>query len=248
MKKLHAFEPVIIHSVRKMPPEAASEKEIFMFLNLQSLLVLPMKVQDRLIGFVGFDSVSCLREWKQDQIHLLDIVSGVISNCLLRRQYESFIATEKKMLDVTLQSISEGLIVTDNDQRIILFSRAAEAISGWTSEEVNGMLLKEIFILRGQGLAEPPADPVKALMEKELVVDYLDPLFLINKFGEKIAIYASCSLVQEGRGVECGYVIVFNDIKDQIESAARQELNRKLEAIGMLASGIAHEINTPIYQ
>jgi two-component system cell cycle sensor histidine kinase/response regulator CckA len=47
-------------------------------------------------------------------------------------------ASEKERLDVTLRSIGDGVITTDTDGNIVMLNKAAEAMTGWTSDEASG--------------------------------------------------------------------------------------------------------------
>ena len=68
----------------------------------------------------------------------------------------------------------------------------------------------------------------------------------LRKTGEKILLAVSISPLQSPEGEMMGYVIVFQDITEKQKVEAQTALSQKMEAIGQLAAGIAHEINTPI--
>lgn len=246
MNKLFAFETINIANVDKMPPEAREDQKVFQFLNLKSLLILPLIACQRLIGFVGFDSVKQYRKWHEDQVYLLTVLSGSLSSALLRRDYETAIATEKERLKVTLRSISEGLIICDVEEVVLFINDAAVKITGWSAKEAEGMVLKYLLALSEKGSSTISNDPLGLIVRRDALVDYMNPLLLTTRDGKKTAITARCAKVTNEAAGETSYVIVFDDISAQIAAATRLGITRKLEAVGLLASGIAHEMNTPI--
>jgi two-component system NtrC family sensor kinase len=74
---------------------------------------------------------------------------------------------------------------------------------------------------------------------------YRSPLIINNK-GERILISGSITPLKSVDENTVGFVIVFQNINEKHKAEAQNVLSQKMEAIGQLAAGIAHEINTPI--
>ncbi|HUS75469.1 MAG TPA: response regulator, partial [Methanothrix sp.] len=89
MNKLQLFENVYIPRVADIPPEASAEKEILEAQSIQSLIVIPMVSDGRLIGYLGFDSVRSQKAWSDEDIKLLKITGELLSNALRRKRVES---------------------------------------------------------------------------------------------------------------------------------------------------------------
>ena len=66
----------------------ACERDILAPQGILTLLVLPLRVQGRLVGFVGFDNCYEAREWDRLEVDLLSAASGAISVSLERRESE----------------------------------------------------------------------------------------------------------------------------------------------------------------
>lgn len=88
MDKLSRYEIINIPDVGEMPPGAEAEKAGLQAQDIQSVLVVPMVTGDKLMGFLGFDSVREGKKWTEAQISLLKIVSQIISGTLARQQAE----------------------------------------------------------------------------------------------------------------------------------------------------------------
>ncbi|MBN8230408.1 PAS domain S-box protein [Corallococcus macrosporus] len=76
---------VVAGRVSTFPP---SERALLDPQGVLSLLVLPLRVQGRLVGFVGFDNCVEAREWDRLEVDLLSAASGAISVSLERRASE----------------------------------------------------------------------------------------------------------------------------------------------------------------
>ena len=98
LEKLKNDEIIHITDVSKMPKEAKAEKKILQDQDIKSLLVLPLKINEKLIGFIGFDNVVKYGEWNDDDLKLLRISSEIIGNALERKRVkEALLENEKRL-------------------------------------------------------------------------------------------------------------------------------------------------------
>ncbi len=112
----------------------------------------------------------------------------------------------EEYLDVTLQSIADCVISTDNDGKIVRMNRAAENITGWFLDEAEGMPLYDVFHVTE---AEPHADKVVHLQRKD---GSRIKLILISRTGDVYRIDKSRSPIKDSYGNIRGSVIVFRDV------------------------------------
>jgi PAS domain S-box-containing protein len=84
MQNLHTNTMINVPDVSKMPPEAKTEQEILESQNIKSLLAFPVRTQERLIGFVGFDNTSSIHQWDEWASQLLKLFAHILSNAVLR--------------------------------------------------------------------------------------------------------------------------------------------------------------------
>ena len=132
----------------------------------------------------------------------------------------NMLSREKGRAVVTLQSIGDGVISTDPEDRVLIVNRMAEKITGWTQAEAVGKPIAEVF-----------------RAENDVLVD---------RYGVSHSIEAGTSPVLDENGLRMGTVLVFRDVteKARIETAIAN--SQKLESLGVLAGGIAHEIRNPL--
>jgi PAS domain S-box-containing protein len=163
------------------------------------------------------------------------------ANSELGRNTEK-IAAEKDRLAVTLEAITDGVVSTDREGRILLMNPVAERMCGLGEEAVRGMSIDVVFPLFeaesrkrlpfefAQILHAPPLSDAKASL-------------LINGLGEQRLVRQRAAPTHDSDGRINGAVFAFRDVSQ--EQKAEQELLRasKLESIGLLAGGIAHDFN-----
>ncbi|MBU0509549.1 PAS domain S-box protein, partial [bacterium] len=78
-------EVIQISQVNDLPEEAAAERAEMERESIQSLVIVPMVAGGHILGFVGFDSVRCQRDWSEDEIAILRILADVIASVVDRR-------------------------------------------------------------------------------------------------------------------------------------------------------------------
>ncbi len=158
-----------------------------------------------------------------------------------RKRAEDALEREREQLSVTLRSITDGVISTDLDNRVVLMNRVAEALTGWTLAEAQGKLLPEIFCV--------PAGCQTDCSRKETEgggTTHLQGIVLESRNGDKLSIEGSCAPILHFDDSVMGHLVVFRDQTEKQRLQAQIALSSKLQSIGQLAAGIAHEINTPM--
>jgi len=111
--KIRRGEPVHIPRVADLPSAAQAVKEELEAEAIQSLISLPMPIGDRIIGFVGFDSVREEKSWSEDVISLSKIVGSIFANTLERKQTEEKIQVYQEQL----HALASELLLTEDRQR-----------------------------------------------------------------------------------------------------------------------------------
>ncbi|MDP8269602.1 MAG: tetratricopeptide repeat protein [Candidatus Tenebribacter davisii] len=106
MAKLENDEVIHIPNVSKMSSEAHKEKIFLQQQNIKSILVLPLRSSDHLIGFMGFDNVSKAEEWKEEELSLLRISTEILGVYFDKRTIDSklekaYFGLEKRVHDRT---------------------------------------------------------------------------------------------------------------------------------------------------
>ena len=156
-------------------------------------------------------------------------------------------------LAATLHSIGDGVIACDVEGRVVNMNHMAQTLTGWSLDNAMGRPIAEVFrIVHGNSRDGVEILVFRAIAENR-VIDSKNHTILLALDGFERHIAESCAPIHALTNEVVGAVLVFRDVTKQrlAEAEIRQyEIQlrhaQKLESIGTLAAGIAHEINTPI--
>jgi PAS domain S-box-containing protein/putative nucleotidyltransferase with HDIG domain len=108
MRKLQNNEIINIFDVNKMGKVQIHEKRIFQQHYIQSVLIVPMHVNQKLIGSIGFYSVLKKKQF-QDEIHLIQMFSEIVGYAIGKRNDEHRILVSLQQLKTTFTQTIEAL-------------------------------------------------------------------------------------------------------------------------------------------
>ena len=149
------------------------------------------------------------------------------------------LAQERGFLETIFQTIQEGVVVIDNEGRLLYANHAAEKLAGFDFTRTKGRSI--VRILRDwdwEHLLEVPASESgwARMVTREIEVTYPEHRF--------ISVYA-VPLNEDG-WVEKGVLVILRDVtRDRRQEASTLESERS-NAIKLLAAGVAHEIGNPL--
>lgn len=167
-----------------------------------------------------------------------------------RHALESRLRESESRYAVTLDSIGDGVLVTDATGRITFLNRVAETLTGWKNSEAKGIPAEDVFVLLNETSREAITSPITRALESAATVRLSAPALLLTRDGNGLPIDDSAAPILGPNGELLGAVVALHDIRDrrQAESAltkAEMQLrqSQKLEAVGQLAGGVAHDCN-----
>lgn len=168
----------------------------------------PFQVEEVLARVATHLTVRRLQQSLEEQNLLL--IAEIEEN---QRLKDIFFA-EKELAQVTLQSIGDAVITTDDRGNIKYFNPVAEKLTGWKAEEAEGLPLSEVFLIINEVTRKPADNPIhKALSEGE-VVGLANHTILIARDGKEYAIEDSAAPIRDRQGQIIGAIIVFHDVTE----------------------------------
>jgi two-component system, sporulation sensor kinase E len=149
------------------------------------------------------------------------------------------LAQEKGFLETVFNAIQEGIIVTDSTGRITYLNDAACGLFGLHSPDAIGKQLEE----RVRGLDWSSLSQSGGPISRDMEIFYPANRF-INFYIVPLIIERRES--NDSSGEQVGYAMILRDITESRRSAEQTLESERLNALTLLAAGVAHEIGNPL--
>ncbi len=147
---------------------------------------------------------------------------------------------------VTLSSIGDGVIVTDNQGLVSFLNPVAERLTGTSVAQAKGEKIGDVFPIFSEATNKPAENPVEKVLELGCVVGLANHTVLRHREGHLLPIEDSAAPIRDRTGKVIGVVLVFHDASR--ERSLQEVLRRteKLATAARLAATVSHEINNPL--
>ena len=215
----------------------------------------PCTVRDRTIAWVGLSRTVKSDFLSSDDVELLFTICGYLGIAIenarlyssLQRKVDQY-ERLKEFSENIVESINVGILAADLDDRVESWNSQIEKLTGISRESAVGRRLSELF----------PKDLHDKFTQNrgETGVQNIYKFVLQPKLagvngsakgfaGAHMVNLAIAPLVSKD-AQQIGRLIIFDDITDRDELERRLMQADKLSSIGLLAAGVAHEVNTPL--
>ena len=154
------------------------------------------------------------------------------NNARLITQLNIQLAEEKERLRVTLKSIGDAVIATDNSGRITFINPVAQTLTAWQGESAIGQPLTTVFRIINEETRQPVESPVEKVMQTGLIVGLANHTIVISRDNRETPIDDSAAPIYNKEGEITGIVLVFRDITERKHTQKKQESH--LEEIATL--------------
>lgn len=180
-----------------------------------------------------------------DFAQAIEVFAQVMGSRLLRKRAEAALAHESEHLATTLRSVGEGIVSTDRAGRIVLTNQVAESMLERPGSEIHGAFADQVLAFEADADAAPlvARGLVKTLLASESPDTRSHRLRLLRAGGSPLTVLVTGSAIRSRQGVVEGAVLVMRDVTRQERVEEELQRTRRLESLGLLAAGIAHNFN-----
>ena len=136
-----------------------------------------------------------------------------------------------------LDQAQDAIMVRNLDQDILFWNKGAERIYGWTAEEVVGKNATELLF--------NSAPPVFDLARKKVIEngEWSGEIRQLRRDGEEITVESRWTVVRDDKGEPVSLLVINTDVTERKRIEAQFLRAQRMESIGTLAGGIAHDLN-----
>jgi len=183
---------------------------------------------------------------RSDRAHLISIVSSAALLVLLglgalnigaaatrREQLIADIDRERgqtaevrDLLQTTLASIGDAVLVTDTSGRVTFMNRVAEILTGWKAADATGVSETRVFKLIDESSRAPVESPVQAVLKGSEALGLSNHTLLLSTDGSEIPIDDIGAPIRSQSGIILGVVVVFRDVTSRRTAERERERSR----------------------
>ncbi len=167
--------------------------------------------------------VTIARQSRQQTLVIIGLLGGLaISLSLFIAWYiigkisrmENNLFMEKRLAQITLDSIGDAVLTTDNQGRITSFNHIAEQITACTASEAISMPIDKIFCVFSENDRKRLLDPVNIVLSERRVLNSRPDVILKRRDNSELAIEYTISPIQDEHNHLHGAVLVFRDVTE----------------------------------
>jgi two-component system NtrC family sensor kinase len=234
---------LFFENTHQVPRETASAQETIARLELN--YYIPCRAQQKTIAVLGLGKTTKGDFLSSEDIELLETLGGylgiAIQNGRLYASLQQKVAEYERLKDFNeniVESINVGVMALDMEDRIESWNSQMEVMYAMPRWQTLTQPLRTIF----------PAEFVEEFyrVRQNAGINNLYKFRLKTPAGEMRTVNVAIAPLVTRSFQVVGRLIIMDDITERVELESQLFQSDKLSSIGLLAAGVAHEVNTPL--
>jgi diguanylate cyclase (GGDEF)-like protein/PAS domain S-box-containing protein len=195
-------------------------RELALQCGIKAGLSIPLIVHRQVLAVLVFFRLTAYPE-NPRLSQSLTTIGAQLGLVLQRKQAEEALFQEKELAQVTLRSIGDAVITTDEQGRVQYLNPIAETLIGWSQAEAEGLPISQVFHIVHETSGDPLPSPIESVLREGCTIGFAHDTVLVARDGTQTDISDSAAPIRNRDGQVIGAVMVFRDVS-QARSLTKQ--------------------------
>lgn len=138
--------------------------------------------------------------------------TGILRDISERKAVEAQLHQERDLAQVTLASIGDGVITTDEAGVIQYMNPVASRLTGWPAHQAKGQLITAVYNLQDEVTRQALPNPVREVLKRNQLQHRREHALLLRRDADSVPVLDTAAPIRSREGFIIGAVLVFHDV------------------------------------